>query len=207
MRGKILLAAIVSLSLAGLWGCTFTSGGGGITAVIRANPDHGRSPLQVTFDASSSQDPAGPIQEYLWDFGDNSEVVTGVRVTHTYQHSGSYLVTLVVTGPSGVGRATVWIHVDNTPPVASFTFWPPDPFRGEEIQFDATASTDVDGEIVSWEWDFGDGSSAEGSTVSHAYASGGTYTVTLTVTDDNGAQDSITKEIEVSSCPGGHCGR
>ncbi|MCU4140519.1 MAG: hypothetical protein MW690_000994 [Methanophagales archaeon] len=74
--------------------------------------------------------------------------------------------------------------IPNQPPKASFTFSPKNPLVNEEITFDASASTDPDGSIVSYEWDFGDGETASGKVVTHAYSDAGSYTVTLTVTDD-----------------------
>jgi uncharacterized protein (TIGR03382 family) len=63
----------------------------------------------------------------------------------------------------------------------------------QTITFDAIASHDPDGEIVGWNWDFGDSATAAGQTVTHSYAAEGTYLVILTVTDDDGAlgQDSV----------------
>ena len=54
------------------------------------------------------------------------------------------------------------------------------------FHFDASASFDIDGEIVNFTWDFGDGTAAQGIAVQHTYSAPGTYEVTLTVTDDDG---------------------
>jgi PKD repeat protein len=69
------------------------------------------------------------------------------------------------------------------------------------VVFDGSGSYDPDGQIVSYEWDFGDGTSGSGVTVSHIYEVGGTFTATFTVTDDQGAKDSITLTITVLSDP------
>ncbi|MCK4885425.1 PKD domain-containing protein, partial [Candidatus Bathyarchaeota archaeon] len=58
---------------------------------------------------------------------------------------------------------------------------------------------DPDGTIVSYSWDFGDGTTATGVTVDHAYSEDGNYTVTLTVTDDDGASSSVVAEIVVET--------
>lgn len=87
---------------------------------------------------------------------------------------------------------------ENQPPTASFTYSPQNPMIGEEITFDASLSTDPDGEIVSYEWGFGDGEAASGEIVTHAYSDVGDYTVTLTVTDDDGAANSSSDIITVA---------
>jgi serine protease len=89
--------------------------------------------------------------------------------------------------------------VENEPPTASFT-----PSCVDlECDFDATASSDEDGSIVSYSWDFGDASLGSGVVTSHAYAAGGTYEVILTVTDDQGATGSTSADITVSTSGGG----
>ena len=75
-------------------------------------------------------------------------------------------------------------------PVASFTFSPEYPVEGEEITFDASSSYDPDGEIVSYNWTFGDGNGTEGEVVTYTYSKAGNYTSTLTVTDNDGLQDT-----------------
>ncbi|OOE82727.1 hypothetical protein BZG73_12730 [Salinivibrio siamensis] len=66
-------------------------------------------------------------------------------------------------------------------------------------EFDANGANDSDGSIVSYQWDFGDGYQATGVTASHKYGSAGTYSVTLTVTDDQGLTDSVNKAFTVGS--------
>ncbi|KTG10004.1 hypothetical protein AUR64_10390 [Haloprofundus marisrubri] len=105
----------------------------------------------------------------------------------------------------GVGRdvraeSTSGDAVDprNRDPIAGFTFDPGVPTLGEEIAFQ-NDTNDLDGRVDSYEWNFGDGSPNEsGPTVSHTYDDPGKYDVTLTITDDQGATDTITKRVSVS---------
>ena len=83
----------------------------------------------------------------------------------------------------------------NTPPTSSFSA-PSDGLVGEEIQF-TDNSSDEDGNIISWEWDFGDGNSSENQNPTHVYESANTYEVTLEVTDDGGLTDSTTSSITI----------
>ena len=85
----------------------------------------------------------------------------------------------------------------NAPPVALFSHSPASPAVGEWIQFDGSASVDPDGTITSYSWDFGNGSTGYGSSVWQRFMTPGTYTVTLIVTDNAGASDSISQPIQV----------
>lgn len=178
-----------------------------ITATIVASPSEGRAPLAVLFDASRSTDPQGALTDYLWDFGDGSPVGAGREIEHTYRRSGEYLVTLVVVGPSGTGRATTFVRALNNPPTASFTVLPADPFQEESVTFDASGSSDPDADIARYAWEFGDGRTSEGKIVNHAFAHPGEYLVVLTVTDAAGAAAKATRLVKVEECGAGGCGR
>ena len=88
---------------------------------------------------------------------------------------------------------------DGLPPSAAFSASPADPDPGESITFDASASVDNGGPIAAYQWDFDDGTTASGETATHSYTAAGTYTVTLTVVDDDGATDTATSTYVVSS--------
>jgi len=155
----------------------------------------------ITFNASESYDPDGTIVSYLWDFGDGTNT-TDVVVTHAYADNGSYTVTLTVTdddAASAIVSATKTVL--NRPPVALFTESATTVFTGEVIHFDASASYDPDGTIVSYLWDFGDGTNATGIVVQHSYVDDGVYTVTLTITDNDGASSSATDAKKVLNRP------
>ncbi|MEM7674853.1 MAG: PKD domain-containing protein, partial [Myxococcota bacterium] len=89
----------------------------------------------------------------------------------------------------------------NQRPIASFT----DSCTDLTCSFDGSGSTDPDGTIVAFAWDFGDGTTASGATPSKTYASAGSFDVTLTVTDDDGATDSETRTVTVNAPPTGGC--
>jgi len=83
-------------------------------------------------------------------------------------------------------------------PIADFSYSPPSPTTADTIQF-TDLSSDPDGSVVSWFWDFGDGSTSTQQNPTHRYESAGTYTVTLTVTDDDGLTDSASENINVET--------
>lgn len=96
-----------------------------------------------------------------------------------------------------VGSST-WALVDApAPPVASFSFTPSSPTVSQTMTLDASMSSDPDGTIASYAWEFGDGSTASGAIVQHAYTNEGMYSVTLTVTDNEGLRDSATEQVVV----------
>jgi PKD repeat protein len=151
----------------------------------------------VSFDGSASNDPDGILILYTWDFGDGS-TGTGATVSHTYTVAGTYTVTLTVKdnlAATGTATTTATIKA-NQPPVAHAGS-SRNIFVGKDITFNGHPSKDPDGTIVSYSWDFGDGSSGSGPLLQHAYSVKGTYTVTLTVTDNKGATgtDSITIKV------------
>lgn len=151
----------------------------------------------VSFDASGSSDPDGTIVSYDWDFGDGS-TGSGVSAQHSFV-AGSYNVTLTVTDDQGdTDSASVMIKI-NQAPVAAIT-GPSTGTQGTQLSFDASASSDSDGSIVSYAWDFGDGGTGSGVTVNHAFVIGD-YSVVLTVTDDNGASDTDSLDVSIAAAP------
>lgn len=85
----------------------------------------------------------------------------------------------------------------NTPPLAEFTMSPDVGEAPLTVEFDASDSSDPDGSIASYEWDFGDGGSGTGVSLEHEFATAGTYEITLTVTDNRGKATSVTQDLTV----------
>ncbi|MEW6069114.1 MAG: PKD domain-containing protein, partial [Candidatus Thermoplasmatota archaeon] len=150
----------------------------------------------VQFDASQSYDPDGTIVNYTWNFGDGS-TGTGITATHAYLTKGVYTVTLTVTDNDGAtGTDTCIITVLNKPPIADFAYSPTNPTTNGAIKFN-DASTDPDGSIMSWLWEFGDGTNSTLQNPSHQYMDDGTYAVTLTVWDNDSESATIKKQIMI----------
>jgi PKD repeat protein len=150
--------------------------------------------LNVAVDGSTSSDADGTIASYAWTFGDGGSA-TGVTAAHTYAAAGTYTITLTVTDNDGLTGSTsksVTV-VAAIPPVAMFTWTQ----TYLDVAVDGSGSYDLDGTIVSYAWDFGDGATATGMTASHSYAAAGTYTITLTVTDNDGLTGAASGPVTV----------
>ena len=153
--------------------------------------------LSITADGSDSSDSDGNVASYAWTFGDGSSG-TGKSVDHNYTTAGTYDVKLTVTDDQGGTDSitkSVTVAAANQPPTAAFDLSADD----LSISADASDSADSDGSISSYAWTFGDGSSGTGKSVDHDYTTAGTYDVKLTVTDNQGGTDSITKSVTVSA--------
>ncbi len=143
---------------------------------------------RCSFDATGSTDPDGSISSYDWDFGDGASGA-GRTSTHTYANDSTFDVTLTVTDNRGDSTSTTHsVVATNQAPAADFSVT----CHGLTCGLDASASSDVDGSIASYDWDLGDGSTSTGRLTSHTYATEGDYSVTLTVTDDRGASSQAT---------------
>lgn len=180
----------------------YSVGNSAPVAVFTTTPDTaiGAGPLPVIFDASGSHDPDGAITGYQWDFGDGA-TGTGSTVSHTFM-SGTYTVTLSVEDDEGhTSSVTGQVLVDNTPPLAQFTV-SVDPATGPApltVQFDASESSDADGSIVSYAWEFGTSGTGSGVSPEHTFLRSGNQTVTLTVTDNEGATATADLLVIVSN--------
>jgi PKD repeat protein len=117
-----------------------------------------------------------------------------------------------VNGPTGalikgIGHQAQWatqnfaLEANDLVPTASFTIAPNPGTEGSPVAFNGGASSDADGSIATYGWSFGDGTNGGGSTPSHTYAAAGTYTVTLTVTDNAGLPASTTHPVAVAAKP------
>jgi PKD repeat protein len=160
-------------------------------------PYTGITGTAVQFNGSSSSDPDGTIASYSWNFG-ISNSASGLTPTHTYATARTYSVTLIVTDNLGsTNSASTTATISNRPPVAN-AGGPYTGVAGTAVSFTGTSSSDPDGTIASYAWNFGDSNSGSGATPAHTYATAGTYTVTLTVTDNLGATASATASTTIT---------
>jgi serine protease len=184
-----------------LVGCGGGGGGGSSantapTASFTTTIDTSVDSLTVIFDGSSSVDRDGNIREFLWDYGDGGSG-TGMTSSHRYSAVGSYSVTLTTIDNNNASDTHVTL-IDLSVVIARATVSKdPNSASVGALLFDATASeingtTSTAATIVSYQWDFGDGSTADGPVVYHSYTVGRSFSATLTVTDSNGNRDSLT---------------
>ena len=180
------------------------------TCSLSSNLTSGYVPLNITFSMGAS-DTDGSIASWKLDI-DNDGIAeysgSGAPPStkqHTYQNTGTYTAKLTVTDNDGATDTDATIitvsEKPNQPPIAGFIYAPESPVKINTILNFTDDSTDSDGSIVNWTWNFGDGTISYGSEVNHTYLNSGKYNVTLTVTDNDGASDDYTCLLYTSPSP------
>ena len=184
---------------------------------------------ELTLNGTGSSDPNAPVDQivsYDW-LVNNSIALTGATPTLTAAQIDvlgvtnpdtglpAFIVQLTVTDSFGLtGTSTSLLRIYDNQPVASFTASPNPALPTQTISFDASASSHgrPDRSIVSYDWDFGDGTTATGVTATHAYAVlNGDFTVTLTVTDNNSpaktaSTSQLVRVVGTNVAPGANAG-
>ncbi|MFF1574141.1 PKD domain-containing protein, partial [Leifsonia sp. NPDC058292] len=153
--------------------------------------------------ASRADVTSGQAYSGYWRIGGDSLSSWTSRPSSDFFAGGIGQVSLY---PTVLSAATIADHYaaatsaapPNQAPVASFTV----AANGLSVTADGSASSDPDGSIAGYAWNFGDGATASGATAAHTYGAGGTYTVTLTVTDNKGTPGSATKSVTVTAPAG-----
>ncbi|QQR84011.1 PKD domain-containing protein [Candidatus Peregrinibacteria bacterium] len=173
------------------------------TPALNANGGlSGTLPLRVTFNATRSRDSSGDIVNYEWNIGGITH--SGPTLEYTFERAGSFEVQLTVLDADGnESTASVPVTIEAPGVVAVITALPTEGTAPLNVSFDASTSSTFEGDIVSYEWDFGDGTpkSITGATITHRFAAVGTYLVTLRVTTSQNKTATATQSIYVREVP------
>lgn len=142
------------------------------------------------------------ISNWTWSFSDGRSPTTSNNLSRNYANPGRFTIDLAVTtegGATGFGTATVTVRQvdlgDGTP--IPDIGGPYTAIEGEPVLLDASRSSDLDGEIVNWEWNVGLDSLLIGEVIEHTFDADGTYPIILRVTDDTGATAITVTTVEV----------
>jgi gliding motility-associated-like protein len=135
------------------------------------------------------------ITGWNWDFGDGSPIDTNQNTSHTYSVAGTYTVTLTVSVNTGCTSVTTQVLTINPVPLCLFSST--SACASQQTQF----TDNSQGNVTSWQWDFGDATTSAIQNPSHQYATNGIYNATLIVTTAAGCSDTLTKPVTVYSQP------
>lgn len=156
----------------------------------------------LTFSQATESGGTAPFT-YNWTFGDGTQPSGGLNPSHTYLNPGSYTATVTVTDANMLtNSSSVVVTVNDVPPTVTYT--DPPSVAGSPVSFTASAasvSPAVQSAGFTYAWNFGDKGTAAGATVSHTYASAGTYTVTVSATDMYGTTGTTSGTITIVSAP------
>jgi hypothetical protein len=152
-------------------------GGGGFAPFVGST---------ASFDGTAS-DGDSPIVSYRWTWNDGAADNSGPTVAHVLTKQGTNVVTLIVTDSLGhTAQTSEDFFIAGMYPQARFAWTPSTVFAGQAVAFDGSASSDADGTIASYDWQWGDTTPDDHSAKpTHVFAAPGTYQVALFVRDDN----------------------
>jgi len=196
----VVMSLMISLLLVG---CT---GGNKAPTVQITSPQDGATVASkaVTFRVRGEDEdlPQGEKLKYSWDFGDGKgkRETTEAEISYIFDDPGTYTVAVIAVDDKGAEseEAKITITVENAPPKAAPAASPQMGEAPLTVEFKAN-STDPDGKITQHSWDFGDGDTSTEENPTHRYQDPGTYTVTLTVSDDDGAVAEAALTITVEA--------
>ncbi|MEM6428699.1 MAG: PKD domain-containing protein [Deinococcota bacterium] len=171
---------------------------------LSVTPTSGQAPLDIRATVTAS-DPDGDAITLSWQVDGIALDQTGNTLDYTFAQAGNYTLSVIVSDGELTTELETPITVIDNPdpnqlPTAAFMV---DVTNAPTISFDASTSTDPDGTIQQYRWDFGDGTGSEGGAVdgvqtSHRYSQAGTFSVRLTVTDDDGASASSSQDVTIN---------
>jgi len=164
-------------------------------------------PIELTGQANDSSSDIEKLK-YRWIFDDDEETgwLEEPTVAHTYTQMGTYHPRLIVVDPKDAESVSIAnVTIDNIAPKSVYTMDKTEAEEDEFITFDPSDSTDTKSDIddLKYSWDFGDGSSSTmvggGKVIKHKFYKTARYTIVLTVTDDNGEQDIMEKQLTITN--------
>ena len=159
----------------------------------------------LVLDGSPSYSPLGNPLTYNWLWGDGAVSNNAPSiVSHRYGAGGPYPGGLIVAdnrGGSNTCNFQVTVGPSNRPPIIAMTVSTSTPYVESTVTFDATASTDPEGDPMTFAWDFGDRSKTTGPLVTHVFHQISDFTVTLTVADNHGGVTTATQLIHALNAP------
>ncbi|GAC1439299.1 MAG: hypothetical protein NVSMB51_17050 [Solirubrobacteraceae bacterium] len=174
-------------------GCRMVPAAGALEPQFTA-PPLAAPGIPVAFDAAAAS-AANGISSFNWDFGDGG-LAAGRTPSHAFA-AGTHTVRLTVIDRFGRAASVQRPITIDAPPHAAFTSTPAP--AGRPTAFDGSASSDPDGTVTRWSWNFGDGAAAAGSSVKHVYGHPGSYAVTLTVADNSGNTHAALARVRVAA--------
>jgi PKD repeat protein len=157
------------------------------------------SPRDSVSFVDNSTDPNGTIVYWFWNFGDSEQPWSIEQTpTHQFTQEGEYNVGLTIVDNDGCTNTThQTVIVQNLPPTAYYTYSPSIITAGQEVSFSDDSSHPQGHTLTSWSWHFGDGSTSTERNPTHKYENPGSYTVTLTVRDDEEMEGTHSTTIDV----------
>ena len=174
-------------------------------AVISSSTAIGQAPLPVNFDGFGSSDGDGTITNYAWIFGDGT-TSSGGQISHTYTTGGTFNPTLTVTDNGGLtNSASTPVIVtppneENQQPVAVLSLQIAQSRNATILYYNGLFSSDPDGTIAAYLWNFGDGKQSTKAIGKYFYREKATYTITLEVTDNLGlSSDVVSYSLNLSN--------
>jgi PKD repeat protein len=169
--------------------------------VVDPDPPNQGQPTTLTCEPCPDDDDV-TVTWRIEEEGEPEVNLSGREVTHTFTTAGAASVRMRLSHPEdGSRNITRSVEVNGSPEVA-FDYAPADPLSRQNVTFSGSADDPEDDDIVSVEWDFGDGEEASGFEVVHSFDEPGTYTVSFTATDERGASRTHTREVVVRANPG-----
>jgi PKD repeat protein len=173
------------------------------TCTVTTGDREASEDVELTFEGTGKDTPTDALSlQYRWDFGDGnlSDWSAEPAAAHSYARSGSFTAWLVARDNDGAeGRARCDVAINNIAPIARAKASKTTVDEDANVTFNSTGSTDTLSDLptLRFSWDFGDGKSAEGASVTHSFSKQKTFTVVLTVTDNDGA--TATAELAVKA--------